>query len=198
MRKYRMPVIETERLILRMWSKKDADDLYGYARNPNVGPVAGWKPHGSRAESKYIIVNVFLQKMSWAITEKVTGRVIGSIGFIDDVTRPGINSKELGYSLAEEFWGRGLMTEAVAAVIKYAFEELSLDVLAITTRTDNGRSRRVIEKCGFTYEGTHRRAYRIYDGSVYDILCFSMLREEYFDTERNGRAHEQEKGKARA
>ena len=74
MRKYRMPVIETERLILRMWSKKDADDLYGYARNPNVGPVAGWKPHGSRAESKYIIVNVFLQKMSWAITEKVTGR----------------------------------------------------------------------------------------------------------------------------
>ena len=152
MRKYRMPVIETERLILRMWSKKDADDLYGYARNPNVGPVAGWKPHGSRAESKYIIVNVFLQKMSWAITEKVTGRVIGSIGFIDDVTRPGINSKELGYSLAEEFWGRGLMTEAVAAVIKYAFEELKLACVWCSHYTDNLQSQRVIEKSGFAFQ----------------------------------------------
>ena len=180
MRKYRMPTLETERLILRMWSKKDARDLYEYASNPNVGPIAGWKPHGSVAESKYIISSVFLQKMAWAIVDRETNRVIGSIGFIADVFRPGINSRELGYSLAEEYWGRGLMTEAVRCVIKYAFEDLALDVLSITTRPDNPKSRRVIEKCGFSYEGEHRHAYKIYDGSIYDILCYSMLRAEYF------------------
>lgn len=180
MRKYRMPTLETKRLIMRMWSKKDARDLYEYARSPNVGPIAGWKPHGSVAESKYIISSVFLQKMAWAIVDRETNRVIGSIGFIADVFRPGINSRELGYSLAEEYWGRGLMTEAVQRVIKYAFEDLALDVLSITTRQDNPKSRRVIEKCGFSYEGKHRYAYKIYDGTIYDILCYSMLRAEYF------------------
>ena len=179
MKKYRMPTLETDRLILRMWNKKDAGDLYEYARNPNVGPIAGWKPHGSAAESKFIIVNVFLQKMSWAIVDRQTGKAIGSIGFIDDPLRPGVNSRELGYSLSEDFWGKGIMTEAAERVIEYAFETLTLDVLSITTRCDNERSRRVIEKCGFKYEGTHRRAYRIYDGTTHDILCYSMLREEY-------------------
>lgn len=184
MRKCKVPTIETERLYLRMWNKKDAADLFEYAQNPNVGPIAGWKPHGSEAESRLIITDFFMKNMVWAIADKTTGKVIGSIGFSEDKIRPGINSKELGYSLAEEYWGRGLMTEAANSMIEYAFDELRLDVLSITTMEDNIRSRRVIEKCGFKYEGTLRNSYKIYDGNIRTIRCYSMLKEEYENKKR--------------
>lgn len=179
MRKCKVPTMETERLYLRMWNKKDAVDFFEYAKNPNVGPIAGWKPHASVAESKFIITDFFMKNMVWAIVYKETGKVIGSIGFSEDKIRPGVNSKELGYSLSEEYWGKGLMTEAAARMVSYAFEVLHLDVLSITTRENNARSRRVIEKCGFKYEGTLRRTYKIYDGSIKTIRCYSMLKEEY-------------------
>lgn len=187
MRKYRIPEIETERLVLRMWSKKDAADLYEYAKNPNVGPVAGWKPHSDQAESRFIISEVFLQKMAWAIVDKATGKVVGSIGFEDDKFRPDIHSREMGYSLSEDFWGKGLMTEAAMKIVQYAFEVLSLEVLSITTSESNVRSRRVIEKCGFQYEGTHRHCYKIYDGTVKELRCYSMLRNEYAQMKKEGR-----------
>ena len=179
MRKCKVPTIETERLYLRMWNKKDAADFFEYAKNPNVGPIAGWKPHASMAESRSIITDFFMRNMVWAIVCKENGKVIGSIGFSDDKIRPGVNSKELGYSLSEEYWGRGFMTEAAARMVTYAFDVLHLDVLSITTRENNERSRRVIEKCGFKYEGTLRRTYKIYDGSIKTIRCYSMLKEEY-------------------
>lgn len=174
-----LPTIETERLILRMWSKKDAPELYAYAKNPNVGPNAGWKPHESIEESREIIATIFLTNMCWAIVDKSTNKIIGSIGLEQDRFRPDVNSKELGYSLAEEYWGQGMMTEAAKAVIKYSFDSLKLDVLMIRTGDSNKRSQRVIEKCGFRYEGTLRRTYRIYDGSIREVRCYSMLNEEY-------------------
>lgn len=179
MRRVKVPVLETERLILRMWNKRDAAQLYAYARNPNVGPPAGWKPHESLRESKTIIEQMFLTHSTWAIEDRVTGGIIGSIGLEQDRMRKDVNSRELGYSMSEDYWGQGLMTEAARRVIRYAFEELNLSVLMIRTSDSNRRSQRVIEKCGFTYEGTLRRAYRIYDGSVREIRVYSMLREEY-------------------
>ncbi len=179
MRKYRLPTIETDRLCLRMWKRKDAEDFFEYAQNPNVGPAAGWKPHESLAESRLVISNIYMKNMAWAIVDKAADKVIGSIGLDEDKFRPGLNSKELGYSLSEAYWGKGLMTEAARAVIIYAFDTLWLDTLMIKTGEDNARSRRVIEKCGFVYEGTLRRIYRTYDGKVTAIRCYSMLREEY-------------------
>lgn len=179
MKKCRVPSMDTARLYLRMWNKKDAAALYEYARNPNVGPVAGWKPHSSQAESRTIITECFMRNMVWAIVDRSTGRPIGSIGLSEDKMRPGINSRELGYSLSEEHWGRGLMTEAAERVIKYGFEELQLDVISINTMDDNVRSQRVIEKCCFRYEGLLRSAYKVYDGSIRSIRCYSMLRTEY-------------------
>ena len=102
--KIKVPTLETERLILRMWSKKDAPELYEYAKNPNVGPHAGWKPHASVHESRMIISQLFLTNMCWAIVDKESGKVIGSIGLEEDKFRPDIKSKELGYSLAEDHW----------------------------------------------------------------------------------------------
>ena len=86
MRKVKVPTLETERLCLRMWNKKDAPDLFEYAKNPNVGPWAGWKPHRDVAESRMIIEAVFLANTTWAITELKTGRVVGSVALEDDPT----------------------------------------------------------------------------------------------------------------
>ncbi len=171
--------LETERLWLRPFTKDDAEALFAYAKNPNVGPHAGWKPHANVQESEAVLKEIFLVNQMWAIIEKSSQRLIGSIGLEPDKRRPGIASKELGYSLAEEFWGKGLMTEAAQAVITYAFEEMNLDMLAICTGPTNERSARVIEKCGFRYEGTTRYCYKIYDGSIRDSRCYSLLKKEW-------------------
>ena len=178
-RKQMVQPLETERLQLRGWKRSDAPQLYAYASNPNVGPKAGWKPHESIAESRKIIETVFRESRVWAIIEKTGGRIIGSIGLSEDRLRPGVRSLELGYSLAEEFWGHGLMTEAAKRVIAYGFEYVGLDVMMIRTGEENIASQRIIEKCGFQYEGTLRRSYKIYDGTIKPVRCYTMLREEY-------------------
>lgn len=175
----RVPQLETDRLILRMWTKKDAPALFAYANDPDVGPNAGWKPHANVGESRMIIDQLFRRNMTWAIVEKETGTIVGSIGFEEDRYRPRISSKEMGYSLAKDRWGNGYMTEAARRLIRYSFEELKLDVLMIRTSETNLRSQRVIEKCGFTYEGTLRRAYRMYDNQLREVRCYSILKEEY-------------------
>ncbi len=82
------------------------------------------------------------------------------------------------------------MTEAAMAVIRYGFEEMDLDMISISRNPQNTRSGRVIDKCGFTYEGTLRQAYKIYDGSVRDVACYSMTKEEYEKAAREGREAE--------
>lgn len=174
-----MKDLKTERLKLTMFSMGDAKDLYEYAKNPNVGPHAGWSPHRDIEESKNVIRTIFLPSQAWAIRLKGSNKVIGSIGLEEDRFRPGGNSKELGYSLSEDYWHQGIMTEAAMEILRYAFVERGLDQVGICTGLNNKRSQRVIEKCGFKYEGTIRRAYKIYDGSMRDSLVFSMLKSEW-------------------
>ena len=174
-----MKGLTTERLNLTMFSLSDAKDLFDYAKNPNVGPHAGWAPHKSIDESKKIIKEIFFPAQSWAIRLKSNNKVIGSIGLEEDRFRPGGNSREMGYSLAEEHWHKGIMTEAASEVLRFAFEEMMLDQVGICTSKVNQRSQRVIEKCGFKYEGTIRRAYKIYDGSMRDSMVFSILKCEW-------------------
>ena len=114
-----MKTIETERLLLTPWTTDEADveGLYAYAKNPNVGPNAGWSPHASLEESKEIIETLFLPNEVWAIREKESGKIMGSIGLESDRRREDVKSLEMGYSLGEEFWGCGYMTEAARAVM---------------------------------------------------------------------------------
>ncbi|MBQ6370868.1 MAG: GNAT family N-acetyltransferase [Firmicutes bacterium] len=179
MSRIKVPILETQRLVLRGWKKKDAADLYAYAKSPNVGPHAGWKPHADIRESRMIITQMFQQNMTWAITIRGEDIPIGSIGFEPDAYRPHINSREMGYSMNEDYWGQGIMTEAARRLLKYGFEELGLATVMIRTGEANKRSQRVIEKCGFHYEGTLRQCYRMYNGEIRDSRVYSMLREEY-------------------
>jgi len=176
-----MEIIQTERLRLTPWRdcEEDARELYAYAKNPDVGPNAGWKPHDSIEESRTIIRELFLKSNTWAIREKESDKVIGSISLEKDRRREDVNSMEMGYSLSKEYWGKGYMTEAAKAVMDYGFEKYGLVVMSICTSPLNRRSQRVIEKCGFKYEGLQRRGYHIYDGTDRDNLFFSILREEW-------------------
>lgn len=183
-------VIETNRMILRYWEESDAADLFAYAKNEKVGPPAGWKPHENISESLEIIKELFIPINAWAIVYKENGRVIGSIGLENDKRRPGLASRELGYSLAEDYWGKGLATEAAKAVIDYGFMKMQLDTISVCTGNANLRSQRVIDNCGFVYEGLCRRCYRIYDGTVRDSRCYSLFREEWENQNRSVPASE--------
>lgn len=171
--------IITDRLILDTWRPKDAPALYAYAKNPNVGPNAGWKPHADVRESRRIIKTIFLARDTWKIIWKETGEVIGSIALDNDRRRINIRSRELGYSMAEEFWGRGIMTEAGRAVLRYGFENLHLDIISIQASTVNLRSQSVIRKLGFHPEGMERMSFKVFDGRVIDEYVYSMTREEW-------------------
>ena len=176
-----MKNIYTERLLLTPWQAtlEDAKGLYEYAKHPEVGPNAGWPPHKSVEESMQILKELFVPSVAWAIREKKSGKIIGHISLDDDKRREDVNSKEMGYNLAYDCWGKGYMTEAAKAVMDYGFEEFGLVVMSICTGPDNKRSQRIIEKCGFKFEGIQRRGYHILDGTDRDNLVYSILREEW-------------------
>ena len=176
-----MKTLTTERLHLTRWKLSDTLALYEYASNPNVGPTAGWPEHRSIVESFLMIIQFFIPKGVYCIRPRGSGKAIGTISFSPDKHRPGLRSRELGYSISEKYWGMGLMPEAVREMLRFGFEEMGLDMVSVTTSPDNQRSQRVIEKCGFTYEGTLRRSFLLWDGNVRDLRCYSMTRDEYFD-----------------
>lgn len=171
--------LETDRLILRPFQETDLNDLYSYAKNPNIGPNAGWKPHESMDESKSILSNFIDDNEVLAIVWKENNKVIGSLGLHKDQLRSADNVRMLGYVLSEDYWGRGIITEASRALMAYAFTDLGLLMLTVHHYSYNQKSRRVIEKCGFAYEGTLRHCTQIYNGNTYDLVCYSMTKEEW-------------------
>ena len=148
--------IETERLILREWSMDDLEDFYAYASIDGLGQMAGWMPHKSIDESRRILQMFIDGKKTFAIEHKASGKVIGSLGI--EIPEPDpetkLQGREIGYVLHKEFWGQGLVPEAVKAVIRHCFEVLRYDYLICCHFMQNRQSRRVIEKCGFTWFST--------------------------------------------
>ena len=153
---------KTERLILRRWAESDAESLFEYAKDPDVGPVAGWPAHQSVDESLNVIRNVFHGKEAYAICLKTDGKAIGAIGLkLKDQTGSATgrgDTCELGYWLGKPFWSRGIMTEAVREMIRHGFEDLGMRTIWCEYYEGNIRSRRVQEKCGFHYQKTIREA----------------------------------------
>ena len=174
-------MIETKRLILRQIVDSDAEDIFAFSKGPETGRDAGWKPHETLEETRLIMQEIFLEQESvFGMVLKETGVMIGSVGLIDDPLRENDSARMLGYALGEEFWGQGFMTEAADAVVTYGFEEMHLDLISATCYPFNLRSKRVLEKLGFRYEGTLALAEKRYDGKVLDKDCFSVAKEAYF------------------
>lgn len=150
-------VLNTERLTLRRWKEEDAESLYEYAKDPEVGPIAGWPPHKNIEESLEVIKNVLNGAECYAICEKGSDKAIGAVelklnGHTDMTERD--DECELGYWLGKPFWGRGYMPEAVRELIRRGFEELGMTTIWCGYYDGNQKSKRVQEKVGFVFHHT--------------------------------------------
>lgn len=147
--------LETERLILRPWERTDLDDFYEYASVEGVGEAAGWYHHKNKDESREILERFIEEDKTFAIVFKGNNKVIGSLGIEkygmeDKLTEfEKYRGREIGFVLSKDYWGSGLMPEAVGAVTDYLFKVENFDFLICGYYEFNTRSKRVQEKCGF-------------------------------------------------
>ncbi len=139
-------------ITLRHWRQSDAKCLYHFAKNPNVGPIAGWPPHESVEYSLNVIKTIFCRPECYAIINDDV-----PIGCAELLIHPdgnhwwGEGSAELGYWVAEEYQGRGYATQASQMLIKRAFEDLNIQRVFASYKKENLASARVLEKLGFKY-----------------------------------------------
>lgn len=175
-----LPRLETRDLVLRPAARRDAQDIYAYACDPEVARYVLWDPHQSLAETRSYIRWLRRQyreglPSSWVLELKSTGKVVGSIGFV--WYSPLNRSAEIGYSLARPCWNHGLATQALAAASRAAFAGLPLNRLEAQHDVRNPASGRVMEKCGFRKEGLLRS--RIFNkGELVDVVLWSLLRSD--------------------
>jgi len=158
-------IIETKRLIIRPWKNEDLNDFYEYASVDGVGQMAGWNPHKSKEESREILKLFIEDRNVFALELKANRKVIGSIGLEEIGIDLGelytsLRGREIGYVLSKEYWGQGLMPEAVMRVIDYCYKDLNCEFLQCSHAVENEQSKRVIEKVGFQYVQDYERTVR--------------------------------------
>ena len=198
--------METEKLLLRPWLESDAETLFKYASDPEVGPRAGWPPHKSVEESLQIIRTVFNNDRTWAIELKETGepmeqreqsdacissaksrqrktegQVVGCIGYFiygESNINIGENDAETGYWIARPYWNQGICTEALRLVIDYCFRVKGFHTLWSDFFVDNPASGRVMEKCGFRSTGEINYCSKLQTGSDRPVKVMKLEREK--------------------
>lgn len=151
--------LETKRMILRPWRESDAESLYEYAKDPAVGPAAGWPVHTSVENSRQIIREVLSAEETYAVTLKGGDRAVGSVGLLRGAASNlalGDREAEVGYWIGVPYWGQGLIPEAVGELARHAFEELGIELLWCGYFDGNEKSKRAQAKCGFTYHHTNQ------------------------------------------
>ena len=148
--------METERILLRHWQESDAEALFKYASDPDVGPRAGWPAHKSEEESREIIRTYFHNDTTWAIVLKETGEAIGCIG----------------YWVGKPYWNRGICTEALKLMLDYCIHEKHFENIWADHFTGNPASGRVMEKCGFSDTGMLNQCSQLVGGDKDMVKVF--------------------------
>lgn len=177
--------LETKRVILRNFTEDDLNDIFSYASVPDVGELAGWNHHKNIEESRTVLYKVFLPNPEdYAIVDKRTNHVIGSFGLHQSSQLacdfPLEISKEVGYVLAKDYWGKGIMSEILSSSIQKWKEEGKIDVLTAITSSTNKISAHVLEKCGFSLYRIIKDVYVASLDKVVDKYCF-YLRLKHHD-----------------
>lgn len=176
--------LETERLILRNYMLSDLDDYYEYVSMQDVGPRCGWPAYTEKEKAKERLELEITKPLQFAIELKENHKVIGSVELTEakgerypdcDMT----NSKEIGFLLSKDYWGCGIMPEAVKAVLKYAFEELGVEKIYISHAEKNTQSGRVQEKLGFKIIGKVKNYRKWIDGEMTDSIMRCMTKGEW-------------------
>ncbi len=181
------PTIDLGDFVLREQTLEDAEDFLEYYSDPEVSKyIVSFIPQTvdeARSEIGYWI-NVFDYNdgLYFAIARKSDNKMIGSVG-VSGVNRSH-NRIEASYDLAQEYWGRGIMTKALSAVLKYAFEELKFNRIEAYAMPGNIGSQKVLEKCGFNFEGNLRQ-HRYHNGKYVDIGIYSALYQDHFANKSN-------------
>lgn len=176
-----IPTLHTERLSLRAMHPIDAEDMYDYARRPEVTKYLLWKEHKSVGYTKdylfYIGTRYALGDFyDWAIIDRESRRMIGTCGFtrIDAAN----DCAEIGYVLNPDFHGKGYATEAVKKIIDFGFCELSFNRIEARFMKGNEASLRLMQRVGMTFEG-YMRDLIFVKGSYRTVGISSILRSEY-------------------
>ena len=174
--------LETERLILRPFTERDAEAMFrNWASDPEVTRYLTWQPHGS-VEASRVIAALWERESQkpevyqWAIVPRSLGEPIGSLSVVrmDEAAE----SMELGWCIGRPWWGMGFTAEAAEAVIDYLIRSVGANRVAACHDVENPRSGRVMEKAGMKREGTLRAAQRNNCGIV-DVTYYSVLAEEW-------------------
>ena len=174
--------IKTQRLILRPFTPEDADAMFrNWASDPEVTKYLTWPAHGSVEISRWVLNDWCRQYAEpncyqWAIALKDSGELIGSIAAVK--IDENVQWVELGYCIGKQWWHKGIVSEALKALIVFFFEEVGAGRIQARHDPRNPHSGAVMRKCGMTYEGTLRRADRNNQG-ICDAAIYSILREEY-------------------
>lgn len=176
-------VLKTQRLTLRPFREDDAEAMFeNWASDPEVTKFLTWTPHKNVEETRSLLklweeegkrTDVY----HWAI--ELNGELIGDVNImaVNEKNERGVT----GYCLAKKHWGKGIMTEAYAEVLRFLFEEVGFHRIESSHAVQNPASGRVMEKCGLVYEGTFRKEFRLPStGEWADIVHRAILREDYF------------------
>ena len=168
-----------ERILIRDLNFRDFDDYYEYATKESIGPMAGWKPSPNEEVGRRVFSGLILQKDCYAIELLENHKMIGTISIYNYGIRKYKYVKQLGFSLSDLYWNKGYMTEAVKLIINYVFTKTDCEVLEVGHHSDNYQSKRVIEKCGFLYDGRLCMYKELYDGRIVDADFYSMTRRDF-------------------
>lgn len=174
--------MKTDRIHLRSWRESDAATLYQYASDPDVGTRAGWEPHQSEEESRFIINTVFNNSTTWAIALNDTDEAIGAIGYGDSCNcgLPALPGEQtVGYWVAKPYWNKGICTEALHLLVDYCFNQEEMDSLISGHFVDNPASGRVMEKCGFVATGDIAFDPNLYAGADRPIRVLRITRQNW-------------------
>lgn len=175
------PSIETDRLLIRMVRKSDAEDIYEICRRPETSVFSLWSPHQSLRETKDFIafqISRYRRRecMFFAVEEKASGRVIGTCSYVS-MDRD-YKIAEIGYSILSDLWNRGFATETADALCAYAFNRIGVQRVFARVLPQNTASAHVLQKLGFAYEGTERKGY-YYNGRAEDVQVYGMTDDMY-------------------
>lgn len=176
-----LPILETERLILRKVESKDLEDMFYYCSKKEVSKYVTWDTHQTLSDTKEFLGFVLNQYLNgkvapWAIEYKETRKMIGTIDFV--TWQPKHNSAEVGYVISPDYWDKGITTEATKELIRFGFEKMDLVRIQARCFTENIGSARVMEKAGMTFEGILRKGMKI-KGKHWDLKMYSILKEEF-------------------
>jgi [ribosomal protein S5]-alanine N-acetyltransferase len=180
-------IIETNRLILRKVTKEDAGDMFKYLSDKEVVAPMGLAPFQTEKEvwdeiNWYKTIYDEGTGIRWGITLKDSDKVIGSCGFLNMV--PKHHRAEIGYELNQDYWGQGIASEALEAVIKYGFHDFQLERIEALIEPCNLRSQRLVEKQGFIREGLLRH-YEFTCGKFDNLYMYSIIKEDLINSTKN-------------